>query len=424
MLDEKGSEARLAALTTLRKELRNRTAPAAEAVMESVMAEILVQIIGDPTANEQELIIATEIVNNIASCKREITLQLIEMNVIPAMVNLCKNSRVVAVLESAVWALGNIAGEAADTRNLVIEAGTLDVLLALIELFPTKLSLMRICIWCASNLPRGGAWPDDLLRLAPTVARFLRASDKELVVDALWTLSFLSDGPNHRQTILVAVPGLVKSVIHWLGAEEVLLVPALRACGNLLSGDNQAADALIEENVIQGIVPLLTHRKNGICKEACWSLSNIFGGTTTQINKCLVAGALVPLLNIIRSEHSPYDLRKEAQWCIANMLTGCAPEDFQLIFDKPHLLHILKDIIAHRDADLPTYGITGALRLCAWSEKTMGAWDEANPFIDAISNLHEIIENHGLTHTDAAILSGHYLGAPRVTYRDWLVEDF
>ena len=84
------------------------------------------------------------------------------MNVIPAMVNLCKNSRVVAVLESAVWALGNIAGEAADTRNLVIEAGTLDVLLALIELFPTKLSLMRICIWCASNLPRGGAWPDDV----------------------------------------------------------------------------------------------------------------------------------------------------------------------------------------------------------------------------------------------------------------------
>jgi hypothetical protein len=147
----------------------------------------------------------------------------------------------------------------------------------------------------------------------------LRSQDAEIVVDALWALSFLSQGPDHRQNMMVAIPDLVKGVVNWLGGEEIFLVPALKVCGNLLStGEAQAADVLIGENVIEALLPLLNHTRRPIRKEVCWSLSNIFGGTTTQINRCLVAGTLVPLLEIIHLEISSPGLKKEAQWCIAN----------------------------------------------------------------------------------------------------------
>lgn len=54
----------------------------------------------------------------------------------------------------AVWALGNIAGDSAQCRDLVLESGALAPLLEQLK-DNTKLSMLRNATWTLSNFCRG-----------------------------------------------------------------------------------------------------------------------------------------------------------------------------------------------------------------------------------------------------------------------------
>lgn len=57
-------------------------------------------------------------------------------------------------LEQAVWALGNVAGDSPNCRDLVLSHGALVPLLAQLN-EQTKLSMMRNATWTLSNFCRG-----------------------------------------------------------------------------------------------------------------------------------------------------------------------------------------------------------------------------------------------------------------------------
>lgn len=379
------------------------------------------QIINDPNAHAEELIKATEIVNNLASLNNDTTMQLVEMKVISAMIHLCKTSQDTNVLENSIWTLGNIAGEGGFLRDLVIEAGVVDVIISLLKQH-NLLSLLRICVWTASNLPRRHGWSDDLLRLVPEMAKLLYSIDAKLLVDALWTLAQLSDGHDSHQSRLAEEPGLVTAVIRQLSLNRmVTLIPALRTVGNLLSGKDHVVDKLLSANVLDHLIPLLTHTRLGSRKEAAWSLSNIFSGNPAQIRSAILAGALPPLLANIYADVDR-DVVKESLWCIGNMLTGCSAKDFPLIIGNLHVVHAIRTLISHNDTQLAECGITGVHRLIKWFEKHHIGLDDANPFVDAIANLEVQIQNHR-PFVDAVALCETYLNGPRNPSHNWQQQE-
>ena len=95
-------------------------------------------------------------------CNGDLTVDLVEMKAIPALMHICKTSKVVSVLENAIGALGGIAAKSVDNRNLVISAGVVNVILGLFKAHEKNLAFLKTCAWAASNLPRGGGnWPND-----------------------------------------------------------------------------------------------------------------------------------------------------------------------------------------------------------------------------------------------------------------------
>ena len=99
----------------------------------------------------------------------------------------------------AVWALGNIAGDSPACRDLVLNNGALPPLMEQLK-EGSKISMLRNATWTMSNFCRGKPQPnfEQTKQALPTLARLVYSDDEEVLTDACWALSYLSDGTNDK----------------------------------------------------------------------------------------------------------------------------------------------------------------------------------------------------------------------------------
>jgi importin subunit alpha-2 len=58
---------------------------------------------------------------------------------------------------------------------------------------------------------------------------------------------------------------------------------SLRAVGNIVTGDDTQTQVVLNCQVLNWLLPLLSSSKETIKKEACWTISNITAGNRQQI---------------------------------------------------------------------------------------------------------------------------------------------
>ncbi|CAK9292458.1 unnamed protein product [Gordionus sp. m RMFG-2023] len=191
------------------------------------------------------------------------------------------------VKEQSVWALGNIAGDSPECRDLVLNTNCLPTILEILMNPKTRLSMQRNSTWALSNLCRGKdppPSPEKVNACLGVLTALTCNEDADVVTDACWALSYLSDGLNERIQPLVECPGLVSGLVRVLAhAKPSVVSAALRAVGNIVTGDDSQTQAVIDQSALPLLRSLLNHSKEAIKKEACWTISNITAGTKTQI---------------------------------------------------------------------------------------------------------------------------------------------
>merc|ERR1712087_943497 len=169
------------------------------------------------------------------------------------------------VREQAVWALGNIAGDSPNFRDLVLQSGGLHPIMRIVG-ETGRPSLMRNATWTLSNLCRGKPPPplEWVTPALPTFATLISSIDVEVLTDACWALSYLSDGSNDRISAVIQ-SGVCKRLVELMGHQSPLVqTPAVRTVGNIVTGDDGQTQAMLQCGVLYPLMTLLSHSKKTI----------------------------------------------------------------------------------------------------------------------------------------------------------------
>ncbi|XP_014253052.1 importin subunit alpha-1 [Cimex lectularius] len=286
---------------------------------------------------------STWALTNVASGNSNQTMAVVNGGAIPKFVALLKSPHL-HIAEQAVWALGNIAGDGPKTRDLVLHCNAMPAILELIKP-DTSIPVLRNIVWTLSNLCRNKNPPPNFNTVKiclPYLCKLLSYDDKEVLGDACWALSYLSDGTNGRIQAVVDT-GIVARLVELLSSSDfTVLTPALRTVGNIVSGTDVQTDAIINAGGLQPLALLLQHPKNNMVKEAAWTISNITAGNVEQIEHVINANILPPLLDVLRK--GDLKSQKEAAWAVTNLTSGGSPQQVASLICHgviPHLCYIL-----------------------------------------------------------------------------------
>ncbi|KAL8513214.1 hypothetical protein ACS0TY_019425 [Phlomoides rotata] len=107
--------------------------------------------------------------------------------------------------------------------------------------------MLRNATWTLSNFCRGNPQPvlEQVKPTLPALQHLVHSNDEEVLIDACWALSYLSDGIIDKIQVVFDV-GVCKHLVELLfHPSPSVLIPPLCTIGNIVTGDDLQTQSII-----------------------------------------------------------------------------------------------------------------------------------------------------------------------------------
>jgi len=287
------------------------------------------------------------------------------------------------VREQAVWAIGNIGGDAAHCRDIILQHNGLQLLINCVE-NTTKASMTKNGSWAISNLCRGKPPPAfEMIKDAiPILAKVvMEHHDTELLTDCLWALSHLSEGGEEKVEMVID-SGCIPRVIQFLGHHIYnVQLPAIRTIGNVVTGNDKQTQIVLGMGGAVALSNLLSSPKKNIRKEAVWSISNICAGSKEQLDALVAAEVFGKIINIVQKDEK--EIRKEAVWALSNAAAGGRADHVAHLVQQG-IIPALCNLFSLQDVKIVSVAMEGINRILKHGQENFKTEQGTNPFADIV----------------------------------------
>uniref|UniRef100_A0A915AHD8 Importin subunit alpha n=1 Tax=Parascaris univalens TaxID=6257 RepID=A0A915AHD8_PARUN len=269
-------------------------------------------------------------ITNLACWPHAVCEQIIAHNGIAALMECAQNTDD-EVREQAIWAIGNIASDCPSCRLAVRRSNVLSTIINILHKPQFSHSKhKRNIIWAMTQILRGGSPhipPAQTQAALNGLLPLLYDDDEKLRSDATWGVAYLANSFNEGEAINMVLEtiGLLERLLGLLDDPNTVDA-ALRAIGNIVAGDDEQTQRVIDAGVLPKLGKLLKESTSASQrKELVWIVSNIAAGTHSQIDALFDRnnGDFVTML-VEAGQGDDVGVRKEAGWAVANALTGAS----------------------------------------------------------------------------------------------------
>ncbi|KAH0622251.1 hypothetical protein JD844_024390 [Phrynosoma platyrhinos] len=160
----------------------------------------------------------------------------------------------------------------------------------------------------------------------PIFIKLLNSEHEDVQEQAVWALGNIA-GDNAECRDYVLSCGILPPLLQH--NDYKVVSPALRAVGNIVTGDDIQTQVILNCSALPCLLHLLSSPKESVRKEACWTVSNITAGNRAQIQAVIDANIFPVLIEILQK--AEFRTIKEAAWAITNATSGGTPEQISYL---------------------------------------------------------------------------------------------
>ena len=242
--------------------------------------------------------------------------------IIPYMIEL-SSSENREIRDQALWCIGNIVGESIAYREVFVHHKIITIITQSLSLELThtdNISKIDNQLWTLINVLTSPTPPFSITQeVLPVLSKLLSEKFPNEIHEKAATCLHLISRKLYNDDIYTLATFINKNILQHLNStSESVFIPILMTCGNILAGNSDSVQILLNAGILSYLERLLCYSDTEIRKEVCWMLSNITAGTFDEIDLFLRNNFLPAVIHHLRSD--VWRVRRECIYIIANIV--------------------------------------------------------------------------------------------------------